>query len=121
MSKQECKILSIMDGEVGITLGADYHSFITPCEMKILFVDAAPSVDDASAAIAIEDDGSAVISGVSCAVKATPGTWKSTAMGGTNDPVTIAAGSVVSLTASDISAGTRVGVRIWFVAGTVWS
>ncbi len=119
--KEGITVLSIMDGEVGVTLGADYHSFITPCDMTILYVDAAPSVNDADATIDIEDDGTAVIESVSCAVLATPGTWKSTAMGGANDPVVIAAGSVVSLTATDAAANTRIGVRIWFSAGTEWS
>ncbi len=119
--KENCQVMSIMDGETGVTLGADYASFIAPCDMTIIFVDAAPSVDDADATIDIEDDGTAVIESVSCAVKLVPGTWKSTAMGGTNDPVTIKAESVVSLTASDTAANTRIGVRIWFNAGTVWS
>ena len=46
----------------------------------------------------IVDDGTDVIAAVTAATAGTPGTWKSKALGGTNDPVHIAADSVVGVT-----------------------
>jgi hypothetical protein len=47
--------------------------------------------------IDIQDDGSDVISTVAAATAGTPGTWKTPHMGGTQTPVTIAAGSSVEV------------------------
>jgi hypothetical protein len=45
----------------------------------------------------IQDDGSDVIAAVEANTAGTPGTWKSTHMGGTNSPVRVAAGSSVEV------------------------
>lgn len=47
--------------------------------------------------IDIQDDGTDVITAVAADTAQTPGTWQSTHMGGTNDPVAIAAGSEVEI------------------------
>lgn len=119
--KEGVSVITICEGEVGVTLGALYQYFTAPCDMTILYVTAAPSVDDPGLTVDINDDGAAAISAISCALKATPGTWKSTAMSGTNTPVTISAGSVVSLDANSAAVNTRLMVSIWFSAGTEWS
>ena len=111
-------VITICEGEVGVTLGANYQYFYAPCNMTILYVTAAPSVDDADATIDINDDGSGVITAVDASDLDVPGTWKSKPMGGTNDPVVIAAGSKVSLDANSTAANTRIMVQIWFLAST---
>jgi len=121
MGLENVSVITICEGEVGVTLGALYQYFTAPCDMTIIYVCAAPSVDDPDLTIDINDDGTAAISAISCALLATPGTWKSTVMGGTNDPVTIEDGSVVSLDANSAAVNTRIMVQIWFMPGTQWS
>lgn len=114
-------VISSTDGEVGVTLGALYRYFTTPCDLTIIFVTASPSADDADLTIDINDDGSAAISALVCATKATPGAWKSVHMGGANAPVFVAAGSVISLDANSAAADTRIHVQIWALTGEVFS
>lgn len=121
MSMEKCKTMTFTDGEAGVTLGALYRYFHVFSDITIVAVAASPSVDDASTTIDINDDGTAAISAVTCAVKATPGTWKSTAIGGTNAPVVISRDSVVSLDANSATAGTRIMVQIWYLPGSVGS
>lgn len=49
------------------------------------------------AAIDIQDDGTDVISDIEFDTAGTPGTWYTPALGGTNTPVSIAAGSDVEI------------------------
>jgi hypothetical protein len=121
MSKEDTSVITLTDGEAGVTLSTLYRYFYTPCDMTILYVTTSPSADDASLTVDINDDGTGVITAVDCSDVDVPGTWKSTAMSGTNAPVVIAAGSLVSLDANSSSAGTRIMVQIWFQAGTVWA
>jgi len=114
-------VLDFDDGEVGVTLGALYRYFTVPCDLTVIYVEASPSADDADTTIDINDDGTGVITAVAAATKATPGTWKSTHMGGANAPVTIAAGSVVSLDANSAAANTRLHVEIWGLVGEYWA
>lgn len=114
-------VLSFDDGEVGVTLGANYRYFTVPCDLTVIYVEASPHTNDADVTIDINDDGSAAIAAVSAAVAATPGTWKSTHMGGANAPVKIAAGSVCSLDANSAAANTRMHVEIWALTGEVFA
>ena len=102
-------------------LGANYAYFYAPVDLTVVYVSAAPSADDAGLTLAINDDGSAVISAFACADKDVPGTWKSKHMGGTNDAVTIAAGSKVSFTAANAANGTQIVGQMWALTGEVWS
>lgn len=112
-------ILCSADGEVGITLGALYRYFTAPPEgLTIVYVTCSPNVDDADLTIDINDDGTGVITAIACATKATPGTWKSTHVGGTNAPVVVAANSVISLDANSAASGTTVLVQIHALLGT---
>jgi hypothetical protein len=114
-------VMNIDAGEVGVTLGANFHYFTTPCDLTVIFVCATPSVDDAGLTLDINDDGTGVIAALSCADADAPGTWKSKHMGGTNDPVTIAAGSKVSLDANNAAADTVLHVQIWALTGEVFA
>lgn len=108
------------EGEVGVTLGALYRYFTVPFDLTIVAVCISPSVDDAGLTIDINDDGTGVIEAIAGATKATPGMWKSTHIaGGTNAPVRIAAGSVVSLDANSAAADTRILVQIWALVGEI--
>ncbi len=110
--------LTFTDGEVGVTLGALYRYFTVPPKgITIVYVTASVSVDDADTTVDINDDGTGVITAIACPTKATPGTWKSTHVGGTNAPVVVAADSVISLDANDAAANTRIMVQIWALTG----
>lgn len=105
--------LTFEDGEVGVTLGATYRYISIPFGITIVAVSVSPSADDAALTLDINDDGAAAIAGISCAVKATPGEWNSTHVRGSNAPVHVAAGSVLSLDANNAAADTRLLVHIW--------
>ena len=109
-------VITLSNGEAGVTTSALYQYYTVPCACTIKYVCAAPNADDADLTVDINDDGTAVISAISCAVKATPGTWKSTAMGGANAPVQVAAGSVLSLDLNNAASGTAIMVSIWLDA-----
>lgn len=116
-----CIPVAGVDPTEGNALGALFAYFYVPCDLTIIFVTAAPAVDDADLTIDINDDGTGVITAIDCADKDVPGTWKSVHMGGTETPVTIAAGSLVSLDANDAAAATAVNVYIWGLTGEVFS
>ena len=101
----------------GSALGADYATFIAPCDMILVYVSAAPSADDAGATLDIEDDGTAIVDDLAEAVKATPGTWKAKGYGGNETPQRIAAGSKISLTAGSIENGVQIVGHMWVLTG----
>ncbi len=109
--------MNFMDGEVGITLGANYRYITVPFSLTIVAASASPSVDDAGLTIDINDDGSDAITAIDASDLDVPGTWKSTHVGGTETPVTIAAGSKISLDANSAAANTRVHLQIWALVG----
>jgi len=102
-------------------LGDNYAYFYAPCDLTIVYVTAAPSADDADLTLDINDDGSGAITAISCADADTPGTWKSIHMGGSNSPVTIAAGSKVSFDANDAANATQIIAYIFALTGEEWS
>lgn len=109
--------MTFSDGEAGVTLGANYRYITTPVDLTIVAVSASPSADDAGLTVDINDDGSAAISAVACATKATPGTWLTPTTGGTNTPVFVAGGSVLSLDANNAAADTAITVQVWALVG----
>lgn len=121
MGMENTKVMPFVDGETGVTLGALYRYTHIMQDITIVAVDASPSVDDAGLTIDINDDGTAAISAVTCAVKATPGTWKSTHLGGTETPVRVAAGSILSFDANSAAVNTVVLLKIWYECGSVGS
>lgn len=104
-----------------VALGDDYAYFTTPCDLTVVYVSAAPSQADADLTLDINDDGSGVITAISCAVVATPGTWKSIHMGGANSPVHIAAGSKVSFDANGAANATQIVGFMLALTGEEWS
>jgi hypothetical protein len=117
---ENLQVISFVEGEVGVTLGDNFRYFTVPFQMTIVAVTVSPSVDDADLTIDINDDGTGVITAISCADQNVPGTWKSTHLtGGTETPVSVAAGSVISFDANSAAANTRVGIVIWALGGVL--
>ena len=100
-------------------LGADFATVTVPFDLTLVYVTAAPSVDDAGLTLDIEDDGTAIVDDLAIAVAATPGTWKSTHVGGTNAPVRIAAGSKISFTAANAANATSIIGQMWCLTGEI--
>lgn len=99
-------------------LGDAFAAVTTPpFPITIIYVSAAPSADDADLTLDINDDGTAAIAAISCAVKATPGTWKSVHVGGTNAPVAVAANSVLTFDANSAANATVIVGYILALAG----
>lgn len=113
--------LDFVEGETDVTLGETFRYFTVPCDMTIIYVCASPSVADAALTLDINDDGTGVITALACGVVAVPGTWKSTHMGGTNTPVQVAAGSVLSFDANAATASTRIAIQIVALVGEKFS
>jgi hypothetical protein len=98
-------------------LGANYIYWTAPTNLTIVGVSAAPSADDTDLTIAVNDDGSATIAAFACADADVPGTWESTHLGGTNDPVYVAADSKISFTAANAANGTQILVVLAILEG----
>jgi len=121
--KESPTVLSFAYGEVGVTPGDDVLYHTLPCDFTIIFVEAAPEADDADLTLDINSstDGDSQIAGISCADADVPGTWKSTAMGGTNAPVVLSAGSKISYDFNNAAANTVINWQVWGYCGTQWS
>jgi hypothetical protein len=105
----------------GGALGAlDFYQNV-PCDLTIVYVCAAADTDDTGLTVDINDDGSGVITGIDAADKEDPGEWKSTHVGGTNDPVVVAAGSELSFDANNAANATTVHISIWALISEVWA
>ncbi len=109
--------IALEAGEVGITLGDAYKYYTTLVPLTIVGVVCSASANDADLTVDINDDASAAIVAIACATAATPGTWKSTHLGGTNAPVQVAAGSVLSLDANAAAINTRLRVGLLCLTG----
>lgn len=117
MDMDELTAICFVEGEVGVTLGNTFRYITTDVPLTIVGVSCSPSANDAGLTIDINDDGSAAIAAIDAATKATPGTWKSTHLGGSQTPVAVAAGSVLSFDANNAAANTRVCVLIYALTG----
>jgi len=76
------------------------HQFKTPNALTVVGVDVVAEAFTGTPTgftVDIQDDGTDVITAVSAPTAKTVGTWRSTHFRGSNDPVTIAAGSTVDI------------------------
>lgn len=122
MAKENATVLTLYGKGNGTTaLGDNFQYVTTPCSFTVLYVTVAPDEDAAGCTVDINDDGSGVITGIDCSDADVPGTWKSKAMGGSDDPVVIAAGSKISADANSAGVSTGITIHIYAVPGTVWS
>ncbi len=109
--------LTFTDGEVGVTLGANYRYTNAIKNLTIVAVAVSPNTDDAGATIDINDDGTGVITAIDCSDQNVPGTFLTPGFGGTNAPVAVAAGSLLSLDGNSFAANTVAMVQIWALVG----
>ena len=108
---------SIGDPTEGAGVGALACYFMMPFGGTIVYVSGAPFADDAGATMDINDDGTGVITAIAMATKAAPGEWISTHCGGTQAPVQVAAGSVISLDFNNAAVANRFDVQILVLTG----
>ena len=111
--------IAVSAGQVGITLGDAFRYFKAPVPMTIVAVEASPSADDAGLTLDINNvtQSTTPVSALSCAVKATPGVWSSTHLGGTNTPATVAKNDILSFDANAAAADTDLNIHIFALVG----
>lgn len=90
---------------------------VTPFGLTLVAASVAPFEDDAGATLDIQDDGTDIVTGIDASDHDVPGEWLSTHVGGTNDPVSIAAGSEIDLDFNSAAAANRFDVTLWFLVG----
>lgn len=98
--------------------GAAY--FMVPFQATLVYASVSPFEDDDSATMDIQDDASDIVTGIDASDHDVPGEWQSTHVGGSNDPVQIAAGSEISLDFNSVSAANRFDVVLLFLVGSDW-
>jgi hypothetical protein len=95
-----------------------HYYFDCMVDMTVVGISVAPEKDDADATLDLDDDGTNVITAISCADANVPGTWKSTGLGGgTNTPVHIDAGSLVSFDINSGAVATAFHVVLYWLVG----
>lgn len=109
--------LDMIAGETTVTLGNGSAALTVPVGMTIVAVVVNPSVNDSGLTIDIQDDTADIITAIACATFGTPGTWISTALGGTQTPVYVAADSILEMDVNNAAANTRVHAKIYALTG----
>ena len=110
----------VSDPVEGNALGVLECYFYLPFGGTLVYASGAPTVNDAGATFDVNDDGSTVVTAVACAVKATPGEWISTHCAGSETPVEIAAGSLISLDFNAMDVGNSFAMVLLFLVGESW-
>jgi hypothetical protein len=111
---------NLADPVEGNALGALESYFTLPFGATLVYASGAPAADDAGGTLDLNDDGAAIVTAMSCAVAATPGEWISTHCGGTETPVAIAAGSVMSIDLNALAVGVSFSYVFLFLVGESW-
>ena len=111
---------SVGDPTEGNALGDNALYFMVPFGATLVYVSAAPWDNDTDLTLDVNDDGSTIITAMTCDDKDVPGEWISTHAGGTQTPIAIAAGSVLDLDFNDAAAANRVDVVLTFLQGSTW-
>lgn len=94
------------------TLEGYWH---VPFDIMIVGVSVAPLEDDTGATLDVDDDGSNVISAVDASDANVPGTWFTTELGGTNTPVRVASGSLVSFDMNNAAVSNNFYISVWYL------
>ncbi|MGB8644714.1 MAG: hypothetical protein WCF84_05720 [Anaerolineae bacterium] len=94
--------------------GRDIHSTVG---CTLVYVSANSSVDDAGLTCTVKGGSTALTSALDISATATTAEWKSTHVGGTAAPASVAAGTVVSLDFANAAADTRAWVTLWLLVG----
>jgi hypothetical protein len=111
---------SVFDPTDASALGDLACYFMVPFGATLIYASAAPWDDDADATMDLNDDGTVIISALTCADKDVPGEWASTHAGGSQTPIAIAAGSEMTLDFNDAAAANRFDVQFLFLTGETW-
>lgn len=117
--KERLVILPVKEGEVGVTLGDLFAYKKIFLNGTIVGIEVAISIDDADLTVDVDNvtDSSAVATAIVAATKASPGSWLTPGYGGTNTPIKIDAGDILSFDANSAAANTTIAVNIWFLTG----
>lgn len=105
-------------GQVGQTLGAGSFKHTLPnIPMTLVHVSGYPTVDDAGLTMQVQDDGTDILAAALdiADTDAAPAEYKSKHLGGTNDPIAIAGGSVIELDFANAAVDTRVQFVLTFL------
>lgn len=119
--KERLVTLNIKEGEVGVTLSTLFAYTKTPLNGTIVAIIVSISVDDAGLTVDVDNvtDSSAIATAIVAATKAAPGSWLTEGYGGTNTPIAVDAGDIISFDANAAAANTTIGVEIWMLTGEV--
>ncbi len=104
----------------GTPLGDNALYFMVPFGATLVYVSAAPWEDDTDATLDVNDDGTTIITALTCDDKDVPGEWISTHSGGTQTPVAIGAGSVLDFDFNSAAAANRFDIVLTFLHGESW-
>ena len=111
----------ITDPVEGNPLGNLEGYFYLPFGATLVYASGSPQVDDAGTTFDLHDDGAACgPTALACAVAATPGEWISTHCGGSEIPVEIAAGSLMSYDVNGMANGISFGIVLLLLVGESW-
>ncbi len=112
---------NLADPVEGNALGALEAYFYLPFGATLVYACGAPDTNDAGGNIDLMDDGVACgPTALACAVAATPGEWISTHCGGTQTPVEIAAGSLMTMDFNALDPAVTFTVVLLFLTGESW-
>lgn len=119
--KERLVIFGVKEGEVGVTLSTLFAYTKVPLNGTIVAIIVSISIDDAGLDIDVDNvtDSSAIATAIVAATKASPGSWLTEGYGGTNTPVKVDAGDILSFDVNDAAANTTVQVDIWMLTGEV--
>jgi hypothetical protein len=113
--------INLADPVEGNALGVLETYFVLPFGATLVYASGAPSADDAGTTLDLMDDGAAAgPTALACAVAAVPGEWISTHCGGSETPVAIDAGSVMSIDVNGIAVGVTFAIVLLFLVGESW-
>lgn len=105
--------------DAGVTGGSE--TFIPmPIQATLIYAAVSPMDDDAGATIDIQDDTTDIVTAIDASDHDVPGEWISTACGGTQTPVSIAAGSMLEIDINSAAAANRFDIVLWFLTGSNW-
>lgn len=94
--------------------------WMLPYDYTIIYMSVSPMEDDTGATVDLQDDGTDVITAVDAADHDVPGEWISTAAGGAQTPVYVAAGSEMEFDFNNAAAGNRFDICLVVLAGVNW-
>lgn len=98
--------------------GAAY--FMMPINATLVYVSVSPHDDDPGASVDILDDGTDIVTAVDATDSDVPGEWQTTAIGGSETPVHVAAGSEMRIDINAAAAANRFDICLWFLTGSAF-